>query len=139
MADVLTPEQRSRCMAAIRGKDTKPELVVRSLLHGLGFRFRLHRRDLPGRPDIVLPKHKAAIFVHGCFWHMHTCKYGQVTPKTNTEFWKAKRLSNVARDARNVAGLVEQGFRPIVVWECETRDAVALARHLTKRLSGSRS
>lgn len=125
-------------MGAIRGKNTKPELVVRSLLHRLGFRFRLHRADLPSRPDIVLPKYEIAILVHGCFWHMHSCKYGQVTPKTNAGFWRKKRLGNVARDARNHALLTAAGFRTAIVWECETRDPVALGRRLLTILSRRR-
>src|ERR1700744_5363571 len=95
MADVHTREQRSRNMAAIRGKDTKPEVRVRSVLHALGYRFRLHRKDLPGKPDIVLPKHRIAIFVHGCFWHSHCCRYGAVVPATRAEFWAAKRAGTV--------------------------------------------
>jgi DNA mismatch endonuclease (patch repair protein) len=132
MGDVLTPEQRSRCMAAIKGKDTKPEKIVRSVLHRLGFRFRLHRRDLPGKPDVFLSKHQTAVLVHGCFWHMHDCKYGRVVPKTNAEFWKEKRESNVERDKRTAKALRESGIKSVVVWECETRDAVALAERLVQ-------
>jgi len=133
MTDVHTREQRSRNMAAIRSKDTKPEMRVRSVLHSLGFRFRLHRKDLPGKPDIVLPKHRLAIFVHGCFWHSHDCRYGRVIPATRPAFWAAKRKENVDRDSRNKAGLKEQGWRVITVWECETR-LEALKDILAKRI-----
>lgn len=122
-------------MAAIRGKDTKPEKIVRSLLHRLGYRFRLHRKDLPGKPDLFLAKHRTAIFVHGCFWHMHDCKYGRVVPKTNAEFWRTKRESNVARDVRDLAAIKEAGIKSVVVWECETRDAVKVGERLVKALA----
>jgi DNA mismatch endonuclease (patch repair protein) len=132
--DVLTPNQRSYCMSRIRGRDTKPEMVVRRLVHALGFRFRLHRRDLLGIPDLVLPKHRKLIFVHGCFWHMHSCRYGSVVPKTNAEFWNKKRLGNVARDDRNLRQLRRDGWRVLVVWECETREPEKLLPRLVKFL-----
>jgi DNA mismatch endonuclease (patch repair protein) len=117
-------------MAAIRGKDTLPELNVRRMLHGLGLRFRLHRRDLPGRPDIVLPRHRTVVFVHGCFWHRHeACRY-TTTPKTRLAFWQAKFDANVARDHRNRVALEEMGLRVLVVWECELRNAEALRDRL---------
>ena len=122
MADVHSKQQRSFNMSRIRGKDTKPEMRVRSLVHQMGFRFRLHRRDLPGKPDLVLPRHRSVIFVHGCFWHMHRCRYGRVTPKTNAEFWQAKRQGNVDRDRRNIRKLKTDGWRVLVIWECWTRD-----------------
>jgi DNA mismatch endonuclease, patch repair protein len=125
MADVHTREQRSRNMAAIRSANTRPEVRVRSALHSLGFRFRLHRKDLPGKPDIVLPKFHTAIFVHGCFWHCHSCKYGSVVPATRAEFWAAKRGGNVQRDRKNRAALRKLGWRVLVVWECEVRTAAA--------------
>ncbi|KQT83117.1 endonuclease [Aurantimonas sp. Leaf443] len=110
-------------MAKVRGKNTKPELVVRRALHALGLRFRLHRRDLPGRPDIVLPRHRLAIFVHGCFWHRHEgCRMAS-TPKTRRDFWEAKFEANVQRDRRNLETLQELGWRPEIVWECESRKA----------------
>jgi DNA mismatch endonuclease (patch repair protein) len=116
-------------MAAIRSRNTKPEVRVRRVLHAMGFRFRLHRKDLPGKPDIVLPKFRTAIFVHGCFWHCHRCKYGSVVPVTRAEFWAAKRGGNVARDRKHVAALRRLGWRVVVVWECEVRtDSAALAR-----------
>ena len=122
MADVHSPQQRSYNMSRIRGRDTKPELLVRSLVHQMGFRFRLHRRDLPGRPDLVLPRHRKVIFVHGCFWHMHRCRYGRVTPRTNADFWQAKRTANVDRDRRNLRKLRRDGWQTLVIWECWTRD-----------------
>ncbi len=126
MADVMTPEQRSRAMARVRSKNTKPELRVRALLHRLGFRFRLHRRDLPGTPDLVLPKHRAAIFVHGCFWHAHPGCARATMPSTRVEFWTTKLARNVERDAKKLRELQAAGWRVLVLWECETRDAEAL-------------
>lgn len=119
MADTLTPAERSERMSRIRSSHTKPEMALRKALHGLGFRFRLHGRRLPGKPDIVLPKHRTVIFVHGCFWHRHTgCKIA-TTPKTNTDFWIDKFDRNQSRDTRNSEALVAAGWRVIVVWECE--------------------
>jgi DNA mismatch endonuclease (patch repair protein) len=120
-------------MAAIRGGDTKPEIRVRSLLHTLGYRFRLHCKDLPGKPDIVLPKYRTVIFVHGCFWHCHDCRYGRVVPATRAEFWAIKRASNVARDARQKAALEADCWKVITLWECETRSDDALAAALAGR------
>ncbi len=119
MVDVHTKEQRSFNMSRIRGGDTKPEMIVRSLVHSMGFRYRLHRKDLPGKPDIVLPRHKKIIFVHGCFWHSHNCKYGKVFPKTNSDFWENKRSETVLRDARNIKALRAGGWEVLVVWGCE--------------------
>ncbi len=123
MADVHTSAQRSFNMSRIRGKDTKPELIVRSIVHQMGYRFRLHRKDLPGQPDLVLPGRRKIIFVHGCFWHMHCCRYGRVIPKTNADFWQAKREGTVARDRRNGKALKADGWKVMTVWECWTRDA----------------
>jgi DNA mismatch endonuclease, patch repair protein len=121
-------------MAAIRSKDTKPELIVRSLLHSLGYRFRVHGAHLPGKPDVVLPKYRTALFVHGCFWHMHNCKYGRVTPRTNAEFWADKRLRTVERDVRSTAALRRSGWRVATVWECQTKDPLRLAHRLKRTL-----
>ena len=121
MADVHTPEQRSYNMSRIRGRDTTPERIVRSLVHGMGYRFRLHRRDLPGTPDLVFPGRRKIIFVHGCFWHMHRCRYGRVVPKTNAEFWQNKRLSAVQRDRRHRRQLRAAGWDVLTIWECWTR------------------
>jgi DNA mismatch endonuclease (patch repair protein) len=128
MADVLTPEQRKKNMSAIRGKDTKPEKIVRSLVHRLGYRYRLHDGRLPGKPDLVFSSRRKAIFVHGCFWHMHACPYGQVVPKTNAEFWQVKRQGNVERDQRNIGRLEADGWQCLVIWECMVRDADDLRR-----------
>ena len=122
MTDVLTTKQRSACMSAIRGKNTKPELAVRSALHCLGFRYRLHRTDLPGKPDLVFPSLRKIIFVHGCFWHMHQCRYGRVVPATRTEFWQEKRKGNVKRDRRHKAHLRRAGWKVLEVWECWTKN-----------------
>ena len=115
-------EQRSRNMSAIKSKNTKPEIAVRKLLHSMGFRFRLHRKDLPGSPDIVLPKYKTVIFVHGCFWHRHNnCKYA-TTPKTRKEFWENKFEENVKRDNLNQANLTLKGWKIIILWECQLKE-----------------
>lgn len=119
-------------MAAIRSTNTRPERRVRSALHAMGFRFRLHRKDLPGRPDIVLPKHRTVIFVHGCFWHCHRCKYGSVVPATRADFWAAKRAGNVARDRKHRARLRREGWRVIVLWECEVRTLADAHNRLEK-------
>ncbi|MBK6486122.1 MAG: DNA mismatch endonuclease Vsr [Gemmatimonadetes bacterium] len=132
MADIVDRATRSRMMAGIGGKDTAPELAVRRFLHREGFRFRLHRRDLPGRPDIVLPRYGVVVLVHGCFWHRHTrCRYA-TTPASNREFWIAKFQQNVSRDRRNARDLRRLGWRPVVVWECELTPSRfgALARQI---------
>jgi DNA mismatch endonuclease, patch repair protein len=134
VADVHNPEQRIRNMAAIKGANTKPEMRVRSLLHSLGYRFRLHRKNLPGKPDIVLPKYRAAVFVHGCFWHCHDCRYGKVLPATRAEFWAAKRAGNVLRDRRKQEELEGAGWRVETIWECETRDGGKLRSLLEEML-----
>lgn len=107
-------------MARIGGKDTAPELIVRRMVHAMGFRFRLHRRDLPGSPDLVLARHKKIVLVHGCYWHGHGCKIGRL-PKSNIAFWQDKIVKNQARDARNLADLAMLGWQTLVVWQCETR------------------
>ncbi|MFU7748045.1 very short patch repair endonuclease [Pseudomonas aeruginosa] len=126
MTDVVNTLIRSRMMSGIRGKDTKPEMLVRRVLFKAGYRFRLHRKDLPGVPDVVLPKWKVALFVHGCFWHMHQdCSKAKI-PSTRTEFWRRKLEANVERDLRAQVALAEAGWRVVVVWECLTRDFQAL-------------
>ncbi len=122
MTDIKTPEQRSRNMAAIKGKDTKPEMIVRKYLFSRGLRFRVQVRKLPGTPDIVLPKYKTAIFVNGCFWHGHEgCKYFRL-PKSNVEFWKEKIERNIERDRESLQALLDSGWKVIRVWECELRN-----------------
>ena len=115
-------EQRSRNMSAIKSKNTKPEIKVRKVLHSMGYRFRLHSKDLPGSPDIVLPKYKTVIFVHGCFWHRHeNCKYAS-TPKTRKEFWNKKFIANIKRDSEIQEKIKILDWRSIVIWECETKN-----------------
>lgn len=126
MSDVMTREQRALNMSRIHSKDTKPEMIVRRLVHGLGFRYRLHVRDLPGNPDIVLPRHHSIIFVHGCFWHSHSCKFGSVQPATHTGFWKDKRHQTVVRDRKNLRLLRRLGWRILVIWECWLREPIKL-------------
>ncbi|MCC6246006.1 MAG: DNA mismatch endonuclease Vsr [Gemmatimonadaceae bacterium] len=120
MADIVDPSRRSRMMAGIKGSDTTPERLVRSHLHRAALRFRLHGRDLPGRPDIVLPRWETVVFVHGCFWHRHKNCPNAATPSSNRAFWNRKFRENMARDARNVAALRRLGWRVYVVWECRT-------------------
>jgi DNA mismatch endonuclease, patch repair protein len=128
--------KRSRNMAAIRSKNTKPELVVRSLVHRLGFRFRLYAKDLPGRPDLVFRSRKKVIFVNGCFWHQHSsakCLDGRI-PKSNRSYWKPKLLKNAERDKRNLTALKSLKWKVLIVWECETNNQDRLVRTLTKFL-----
>lgn len=135
MVDRMTPEARSRLMAAVGSENTAPELAVRRMLHSMGFRFRLHRRDLPGTPDIVLPKFRKAIFVHGCFWHGHEgCRLGR-PPKSRIEYWGPKIKANRARDGRKAAALRHAGWSVATVWDCETRAPDKLATHLRRFLS----
>ena len=127
MADIVSEEQRSYNMSRIRSKNTKPELIVRSMLHRIGYRFTVNgpkNKKLPGKPDIVLPKYKTVIFVHGCFWHLcPNCKAGRI-PKTRTEWWKAKLEGNVERDARNQKELKRLGWKVVFVWECELKQSI---------------
>lgn len=125
MADVVSKTKRSEMMAGIRGKDTKPELIIRRGLHAMGYRFRLHRKDLPGRPDIVLPKYMAAIFVNGCFWHGHDCHLFK-WPKTREMFWRNKIGDNAERDQKNYMKLHQSGWRIFVVWECSLKGSARI-------------
>jgi DNA mismatch endonuclease (patch repair protein) len=134
MADVFNPEQRSAVMRAVKSRDTGPELKVRRAAHALGLRFRLRRDDLPGKPDLVLPKHGVAVFVHGCFWHGHTCPRGARTPATNAAYWTAKIARNVARDAIVSKALKALGWRPVTIWECETGRTDALQTLIRRRI-----
>ena len=133
--DVLTPEQRHRNMASIKGWDTKPEKFIRSVVHGLGYRFRLHNNKLAGKPDIVLKSGRKVIFVHGCFWHMHRCRFGKVKPKTNAEFWEIKRTENRDRDKRVARILKKDEWQILTVWECQTRTPDKLKKTLTQFLA----
>jgi DNA mismatch endonuclease (patch repair protein) len=134
MTDTISKQHRSWNMSRIKGKNTKPEKVVRSLLHRIGYRFRLHRKDLPGKPDIVLPKYKTVIFVHGCFWHRHKgCKYAYI-PKSRQKFWNKKFQGNIERDKEHQKELQKQGWKVIIIWECEVRNIKKLGNILKKKL-----
>ena len=128
MTDRLSPERRSWLMSRVRNKHTSTELRVRRVAHSLGLRYRLHRHDLPGSPDLVFPKHNIALFVHGCFWHRHPGCPRTTTPKTNLHFWQSKFLKNVERDRRTAAQLAASGWRVAIIWECQTRDGELLGR-----------
>lgn len=136
--DHLTPVQRSAHMSRVRRADTKPERIVRRLLHHLGYRFRLQWKSAPGRPDIAFPPRRKIIFVHGCFWHRHEGCRRATTPATRMEFWTAKFERNKARDARDLEQAVDQGWDPLVIWECELRDAADLESRLTSFLGPPR-
>ena len=126
--DKLTPEARSALMAKVRSKDTTPEIRVRKAAHAMGLRFRLGRRDLPGSPDLVLPRHRLAVFVHGCFWHRHpNCRRASM-PATRSDFWEAKFAKNMLRDRAAVTALHDQGWETLVIWECETKDRAQIER-----------
>ncbi len=136
MADKLTRERRSQNMAAIRSKDMKPEMVVRRLAHGMGYRYRLHRKDLPGKPDLVFGPRKKVVFVHGCFWHQHpdpNCRDAR-PPKSNQNYWSPKLERNQQRDAEHTAKLKAAGWKVLTVWECETKHPDKIAKRLAKFL-----
>jgi DNA mismatch endonuclease (patch repair protein) len=139
MADIMSAQKRSAVMARIRGKDTQPELLARRALHAMGYRYRLYRRDLPGTPDIVFPSRRKVVFVHGCFWHGHSgCRHA-VMPATRPEFWAAKIRRNQERDADALAQLQAQGWRVLVLWECEMADARQVSMCLSHFLGGARA
>ena len=130
MTDIVDARKRSQMMANVRGHNTAPELAVRRIAHKMGLRFRLHRKDLPGRPDLVFPKHRLVVFVHGCFWHRHEgCRYAS-TPQSRRGFWMKKLADNVARDQRQKAALQALGWKVLVIWGCETGDRMAVERSL---------
>lgn len=132
--DTVTRERRSEIMGRVRNKDTRPEMLVRRLVHGMGYRYRLHRGDLPGKPDLVFGGRRKVIFVHGCFWHRHeNCPLARM-PKSRVEFWRIKLNGNRERDTRNIQALREGGWSVLVIWECETRDTDALRRRITNFL-----
>ncbi|GLK76210.1 very short patch repair endonuclease [Methylopila jiangsuensis] len=124
------PERRSAIMRAVRARDTRPEMLVRRAAHGLGYRFRLQAKHLPGRPDLAFPSRKKVIFVHGCFWHGHDCARGARAPKTNAEYWRRKIARNMVRDAHALAALADLGWDALVLWECELKPPAALAERL---------
>jgi DNA mismatch endonuclease, patch repair protein len=130
MTDKISPERRSANMRAVRSRDTKPEIFVRQTAHGLGYRFRLHRSELPGNPDIAFINKRKAIFVHGCFWHQHRGCVRGTMPASNTAFWRAKLARNVERDAESLRRLKAAGWKALVVWECETKDKSKLVKRL---------
>jgi DNA mismatch endonuclease, patch repair protein len=134
MPEKFTKAERSRVMAAVKSRNTTPEVLVRRVVHRLGYRFRLHRRDLPGTPDLVFPKLRRIINVHGCFWHVHTCPHAQRAPVNNAAYWQAKRQGNVTRDRRNLAKLKREGWKVLTVWECETKDRERLTVRLVRFL-----
>ncbi|MEE4013427.1 DNA mismatch endonuclease Vsr [Roseibium sp. FZY0029] len=136
MADRLTKDARSNLMGRVKAKDTGPEMIVRRIVHRLGYRYRLHRRDLPGTPDMVFPRLHKVIFVHGCFWHRHGCSR-TTTPKTKTDFWKAKFEANVKRDNRQLAELTKLGWENLIIWECETKNIDQLTSVLRDYLKPS--
>ncbi len=134
--DRLTVSKRSWLMSRVRGTNTTPELVVRKYLHARGFRYRLHRKDLPGKPDITLSRYRTVVFVHGCFWHQHHgCRYAGM-PKSNEEFWKHKFELNIARDKKNLAALRKAGWRCLTIWECETKAERKLAKLAAQIING---
>jgi DNA mismatch endonuclease (patch repair protein) len=133
----MTDPARSAVMRAVKGRDTKPEMLVRRTAHALGYRFRLHRKDLPGSPDLAFPSRRKAIFVHGCFWHGHDCARGARAPKTNADYWRAKIARNVVRDAWARERLAALGWTTLTVWECELKDAEGLRRRLGSFLGGA--
>jgi DNA mismatch endonuclease (patch repair protein) len=134
MTDVFDTEKRSAVMRAVKSRDTTPERQVRRAAHALGLRFRLGRSDLPGKPDLVFPSRRVALFVHGCFWHGHDCPRGARMPQNNRAYWQAKIAGNVARDKASLANLRKLGWKPAVIWECEAKDAENLVRLITRRI-----
>ncbi len=134
MADVFSPAQRSVVMRAVKSRDTAPEMKVRRAAHALGLRFRLNRADLPGKPDLVFPAKRTALFVHGCFWHGHNCARGARIPQNNRDYWQAKISRNMARDEASLAALRKLGWKPRVIWECQTRDDHALSRLIVRNV-----
>lgn len=130
MADNLTVEQRSACMRAVRGQDTTPEMCVRQAAHSLGYRYALHRKNLPGKPDLVFVSRRKIVFVHGCFWHMHKCRRGKISPASNMNYWRSKRERNAERDKEHLRSLRAANWKVLVVWECWTGNTTRLYKRL---------
>lgn len=128
--DVHNKKTRSYNMSKIKSKDTKPEILVRKICHQIGLRYRLHQKIYKSKPDLIFKKHKTVIFVNGCFWHSHNCKSGNVSPKTNVEFWKKKRHDTILRDMNNYKELNANGWRVVIIWECETKDIIILKKKI---------
>jgi len=135
VGDTLSPRQRSDCMRSVRGKDTTPELRVRTLVHSMGFRYALHSAKLPGKPDLVFTSRRKVIFVHGCFWHKHRCRHGSIAPASNTDYWSKKLERNRLRDRKNVFQLKKEGWKVLVLWECSTKNLPSLEKRLTAFLT----
>lgn len=134
MVDNLSKDQRKKTMSLVRGKDTKPEIAVRKLVHSIGYRFRLHRKDLPGCPDIVFPGKHKVIFVNGCFWHGHDCRAGQNRPSSNKNYWTKKLERNIQRDAENLLEFKELDWTTLVIWECEIKNSEEMAKKIHRFL-----
>jgi DNA mismatch endonuclease (patch repair protein) len=130
MVDTLTTEQRRACMQAVHSEDTTPEMIVRRLAHSMGYRYALHNKNLPGKPDLVFVSRRRIIFVHGCFWHKHNCRHGRISPATNSDYWNSKRQRNAERDREHIKVLRKGGWSVLVLWECWTRDPVSLRKRL---------
>jgi len=137
MIDRVSEQKRSKIMSSVGSKDTGPEIAVRKMLHGVGYRYRLHNRSLPGSPDIVFQRRKKVVFVHGCFWHGHGCRYGQL-PKSKTEYWENKISANKERDAKNVTQLAKLGWKVLVIWQCQLKDIETTRRIATEFLGPTR-
>ena len=133
-SDDRTPEQRSETMRAIKSKNTKPEMALRSLVHGMGYRYRLHVQELPGKPDLVFPSRRKVIFLHGCFWHGHECSRGRRLPSSNQAYWYKKISGNVSRDKRQLHQLADLGWKALIVWECELKDTQFLSSRIKEFL-----
>ena len=134
--DTVDRNERSRIMALVRGKDTKPEIAIRRMIHAMGYRYRLHRRDLPGKPDLVFPSRRKVIFVNGCFWHQHSCLRGSRIPSSNRDYWLCKLRRNRERDVVNLKRLKALGWSPIVVWECQLKNLSRVMGKLRDQLGG---
>jgi len=130
MGEKFTAEQRSACMRAVPSFDTSPEILVRKMIHSMGYRYALHVKRLPGKPDIALTSRRKVVFVHGCFWHNHTCRHGRKSPATNADYWNKKREKNASRDRENIKALRRDGWDVLVIWECWTKDNSSLLRRL---------
>jgi len=135
MTDVFSKDTRAWIMRQVRGKDTKPELIIRSFIHCLGYRFRLHKKNLPGKPDLVFPSRQKVIFVHGCFWHGHKCRRGNRMPKTNVNYWKNKIERNMYRFVKQKKDLKKQGWESLVIWECQIGDLGKLQKKILSFLN----
>lgn len=137
MADTLSTVQRSHCMSQIKSRNTRPEWFVRRIVHGMGFRYRLHQKDLPGTPDLVFRSRRKVIFVHGCFWHVHSCARGALKPATNAEFWADKRSHNASRDRKVEAALRRHGWGVLIIWECQLEESDGLRLRIRRFLHGT--